>query len=176
MKKYTKLGTIIAAGALAMAMAATGFAAQLTEEKAKAIALEHAGVTEEDISFIKNKTDYEDGRLVYEVEFVTKNYREYDYEIDAGTGTVISWDYDAEDSIKTVSETASEAVSLEDAKAAALAFAGLKASDVTWGKVKQDYDDGRLIYEGTFCSASAEYEFEVDAVSGMVIDWEAERF
>ena len=38
----------------------------------------------------------DDGRQIYDVEFYTTNYKEYDYEIDARTGNVLSFDYDAE--------------------------------------------------------------------------------
>ena len=39
---------------------------------------------------------------------------------------------------------------------------------------KQDYDDGRLIYEGKIIYNNREYEFEIDAATGAVLDWESE--
>ena len=63
---------------------------------------------------------------------------------------------------------------MEAAKAAALKQAGLKSGDVTWGQVKTDYDDGRLIYEGEFFHGTLEYEFEIDGVSGMIIGWDVD--
>ena len=35
-------------------------------------------------------------------------------------------------------------------------------------------DDGRLVYEGEMRSGAAEYEFEIDAVTGAVLSWEVE--
>ena len=45
---------------------------------------------------------------------------------------------------------------------------------MTWGNVHADYDDGRLQYEGKFFHNSLEYEFEVDAGTGNVTDWDVE--
>ena len=53
-------------------------------EKAKEIALDHAGVKATDATFVKAKSDYEDGRAVFEIEFVVSSgntIKEYDYEI-----------------------------------------------------------------------------------------------
>ena len=35
-------------------------------------------------------------------------------------------------------------------------------------------DDGRLIYEGKIIYNDREYEFEIDAATGAVLDWESE--
>ena len=69
----------------------------ITESEAKKIALEHAGVSSKKATFVKSKLDWDDGRRVYEVEFYADDYTEYDYEIDASTGKILSYDYDAED-------------------------------------------------------------------------------
>ena len=79
-----------------MVMAMTVFAAGITEDRAKEIALENAKVSQEDISFIWTEVDYDHGRKIYDVEFFTKDYKEYDYEIDAENGTILEMDYDAE--------------------------------------------------------------------------------
>ena len=50
----------------------------LNEEEAKLIALEDAGVTEEDIAFIRIERDWDDGIATYDVEFMTSDYAEYD--------------------------------------------------------------------------------------------------
>ncbi len=64
---------------------------------AKQIALAHAGVQESDTAFLWVEADYEDGVPVYDVEFyVASTHSEYDYEIDAATGEIRSFDYDAE--------------------------------------------------------------------------------
>ena len=45
---------------------------------------------------VKCKTDTENGRPVYEVEIVY-NTMEYDFEIDAATGTILEMDADRND-------------------------------------------------------------------------------
>ena len=68
----------------------------ITEDQAREIALADAGLTAEEVTFLKTKLDRDDGRLVYDVEFYTADYTEYDYEIDAADGTILSSDFDAE--------------------------------------------------------------------------------
>jgi uncharacterized membrane protein YkoI len=63
------------------------------EIEAKAAALEHAGVTEEQANFIRIELDYDDGRTAYDIEFHVGNI-EYDYEIDAMSGDIISFNVD----------------------------------------------------------------------------------
>lgn len=52
------------------------------------IALKHAGIAENDARKLSCELDREDGIMVYEVEFKKDGF-EYDYEIDAKSGTVI---------------------------------------------------------------------------------------
>lgn len=154
----------------------------VTSDQARKTALDHAGVKEEDVPFIHVKLDYDDGLQVYDVEFYTEDGKEYDYEIDAQSGTILSWDYDAEQFSGAGSRrenggsraAAETSVTEEQARAKALEQAGLKDSQVTWRKLKLDYDDRRLVYEGEFISGHLEYEFEIDAASGTLVDWDVE--
>ena len=41
-------------------------------------------------------------------------------------------------------------------------------------QVKLDRDDGKLKYEGKIIYECMEYEFEIDAYSGAILEWEAE--
>ena len=65
--------------------------AEITADAALSAALSHAALGKEEISFLENRLDYDDGRLVYEIEFRSGHF-EYDYEIDAKSGTVLSFD------------------------------------------------------------------------------------
>ena len=65
-------------------------------DKAKSIALNHAGLSSSSVKFTKAKLEKEDGRMVYEIEFETSKY-EYEYEIDAKTGKIISHDVEGLD-------------------------------------------------------------------------------
>lgn len=63
---------------------------------AKAAALTHAGVTEDQVSRLKIERDNDDGRLEYEVDFRIGR-TEYNYTIDAYTGAVLEHEKDWDD-------------------------------------------------------------------------------
>lgn len=64
--------------------------------KAKSIALNHAGVSENKAYDMDIELDDEDGTLVYEVEFKSGNM-EYSYEINAATGAILKHEADLDD-------------------------------------------------------------------------------
>ena len=78
-----------AIGAAAI-MAVPAFAAA---PAAKAIALEKAGFTEDQVRRMKVEKDYDDGRLEYDVEFYV-NGVEYSCDIDIDTGNITDYDVD----------------------------------------------------------------------------------
>ena len=65
--------------------------ALMTEDEAKAIAFEDAGVAEADATNVKVEKKSEDGVEVYEIKFDAKG-TSYDYVIDAKTGSLIEFD------------------------------------------------------------------------------------
>lgn len=71
-------------------------AGKLTADEAKAIALNHAGLTEDQVTGLRTEYDVDDGIPEYEVEF-RQGKTEYDYEIHAETGEIRSWDKDLDD-------------------------------------------------------------------------------
>lgn len=166
----------------------TGSASQsayIGAEKAIAVAMTHAGVAEKDTYGVEAEFDYEHGKLVYEVEF-SCNGREYAYDIDAITGDVVrshdeydddvpagntgtagSGTTDKADSAGTVDDIGSEA-----AKAVALQHAGAAESAVTGLKVERDYDDGRLEYKVEFHVGNVEYEYEIAAADGTILEYD----
>ncbi|MBS4785893.1 MAG: PepSY domain-containing protein [Clostridiales bacterium] len=139
-------------------------------EKAKELALDHAGVDAGDAVFLKAELDLEDGTVRYEVEFVAGN-TEYDYEIDAITGKVLSWDFDTDHPLPSPSTAA---VTEAAAREKALDHAGISASAATFTKTKLDYEDGRSLYEVEFFTDSADYEYEIDASTGEVLSADSE--
>lgn len=159
-----------AAGGSAGTGAAGGSTANgmITLEDAKAKALANAGLTADQVTFVENKLDYENGRQVYELEFYTADHMEYEYEIDAYSGEVVGYDHDGEHQSANGS-----AVTADEAKALALA----KVPGATDGDIREfeaDYDDGRLEYEGKIIYNGVEYEFEIDGSSGQFLKWEKE--
>ena len=158
--------TIPSTGASTGASASTGL---IGEAKAKEIALNHAGLTSSQVSFVQTKLDWENGRQVYEVEFYSGN-KEYDYEIDAASGAIRGYDFDIENyTIPSTSTSASNGSYISREKAQQLAQA--KAPGATLIKLELDYDDGRAVYEGELRDGRTEYEFEIDASTGSFIKW-----
>ena len=76
--------------------APSGAAQDIGYAKAKSIALNHAGVSESKAYDMDIELDEEDGKLVYEVEFKSGGM-EYDYEIDAATGTILQQEAEKDD-------------------------------------------------------------------------------
>ena len=64
--------------------------------KAKSVALNHAGVSENKAYDMEIELDDEDGTLVYEVEFKSGNM-EYSYEINAATGAILKHEAELDD-------------------------------------------------------------------------------
>lgn len=75
----------------------------------------------------------------------------------------------AQDNTAPITET-----SLKKAKEIALSKAGLSEKDGQWEKTKRDTEDGRAVYELEFISGDMEYEFEIDAENGNVIEYQKE--
>lgn len=145
---------------------------QITQEEAINIAKNHAQVT--DCFTLPVKQDWENGRLVYDVEFYTSDGKEYDYEIDATTGEVLSYDYDMEQQIPMGSAGTGTAITEDQARQLVLDQVPGATRD-NFIEFKVDYDDGRLEYEGELLYNGTLYEFTVDGYSGTIRDWESER-
>lgn len=147
-------------------------------EKAKSIALKHAGVAASDTAFIYAKLDYENGLRVYDVEFFSGN-KEYDYEIDAATGDVVSFDQDIEwYAAGGYQAQANTDIGAEKAKSTALEHAGVAAADTVFINAELDYDDGMRVYDVEFFSGNKEYDYKIDAASGTLLgfDYDIERY
>lgn len=141
----------------------------ITLARAKEIALNHAGVSASEVTFVKVDLDRDDGRFVYEIDF-HHGGKEYEYEIDADTGRIISVEQD-----NNHHNPGATAITMDRAKEIALKHAGVSASDVTFTKTKLDEDDGRLIYEIDFHLGRVEYEYDIDATTGVILDYEIDR-
>lgn len=70
---------------------ATSSSDYIGTDKAKSIALNHAGLSK--VTFTKSELDSDDGTRVYEIEFIAGN-KEYEYKINAYTGKIIERDMD----------------------------------------------------------------------------------
>ena len=66
----------------------------ISVDKAKEIALNHAGVKAADAIFVKAGLDWDDGRYIYEIKMVSGTM-EYECDINAATGVITGWDVDS---------------------------------------------------------------------------------
>lgn len=150
----------------------------VTLEQAKQTALKHAGKTASQVQFVKAQQDRENGRKVYEIEFIVSSgtgYTEYDYEIDVATGKIVSYDYDAESYTPSQSTNTNAKVKISEATAKQTALSrvpGATAANIY--KFELDFDDGRWEYEGEIRYGTMEYDFTIDANTGAIIEWDAE--
>lgn len=146
-------------------------------EAAKEAALKHAGVSASDATFVEAEYDYDDGRMVYEVEFHVKG-TEYDYEIDAQTGAVVKYKNE-QNGANTGGSSAntSSFIGESAAKAAALNHAGVSESSTKYCNAWLEYDDGRAeCYEVEFMAGNTRYEYKIALTSATVLESERESY
>ncbi len=68
----------------------------VTAERALQIALDRAGVSAGQAIVTKTELDYDDGRVEYEIEFISGN-TEYEVTVDATTGAIFKFETDYND-------------------------------------------------------------------------------
>lgn len=168
-------------------------------ECAKNIALENVGVSTAKATFTKVEVDTSDNPTVYEIEFYTSS-NEYEFEINAFTGEILEKSSEAfktevqyEEAAQPESSSSdpaslpshsgshtqspansasSDYIGIDKAKKIALKHAGI--SNVTFTKTKLDSDDGIKTYEIEFISGNYEYEYEINAYTGAIMDYDTE--
>ncbi|HIY00327.1 MAG TPA: PepSY domain-containing protein [Candidatus Blautia faecipullorum] len=143
--------------------------AEYTKEEALAITLEDAGIDEKDVKRSRVELDYDHGELTYDVEFYTES-EEYDYEIDAKSGKILSADREIEKDFRSGDSGAEAEYTEEDALRIAREDAQLKEKDIDKSRVELEHDDGFLIYNVEFYVGNEEYDYEIDASTGRIMD------
>lgn len=168
----------------------------ISEEDALGFALLDAGVSEEDVTEFETELDRNGFGYVYEVEFATEG-AEYSYKINVKNGSVIERENnitktqssstsneevtnDTENG--TVQSSAANAsgtlsyISLEEAKKIVLEHAELAATDVTFSKAMLEDDDSVMVYEINFFTQDYDYEYEVNAYTGKILEVSREEY
>ncbi|MCR4589251.1 MAG: PepSY domain-containing protein [Lachnospiraceae bacterium] len=166
-------------------------AEMISTETAQNFAYIDAVVKPENVKKVETKLEEAGGIAYYAIGFETEN-GEYDYQINAKTGEIITKTAELSDTVllgeamagsaqprkgTVVNKGASVDTGLEDAKKAAVQHAGLNMSEVTFDKAKKERDEGRDIYEIDFYKYGvAEYEYEIDAHTGEILDSDRENW
>ena len=151
---------------------------KISADKAKKIALGDAKLAEKDVTFVKVELELEDNKLVYDVEFYSGNV-EYDYDIDAVSGAIVSADRDIENyvipaqpSAEAPTKAQASEISVEKAKQIALSHAGVGSARFT--KAKIEYENGVKVYEIEFKVGNMEYEYDINVLNGAIVSSSAE--
>ena len=157
---------------------------KITMEQAQEIALKHAKLTSDQVSFIKTDTELENGIEVYNIEFSYEN-KEYDYKINSANGEIVEYDSDIEDYDITQQQATKEnksvtpnnqnsnnsKITVEKAKEISLKHANLKDNQVVFDKTEMDYDNGVQVYDIEFHYNNLEYNYEIDANTGNILSY-----
>ena len=67
-----------------------------------------------------------------------------------------------------------EDIGIDQAKTIALEDAGVNLGDITFTTAKVEKDDGRSVYEIDFYTADREYDYEIDAATGKILERDSE--
>lgn len=143
----------------------------ITLEKAKEIALQAAGVDSANAQFTKGELETDDGKMFYEVDFYADGY-EYDYKI-AMDGRVLEAEKEKRQEY-TSSSGSDNLIGVDKAKQIALDHCKAPADGVYFEKAKLERDDGRTYYEIEFKFGTAEYEYDIDALTGEIISFDSD--
>ncbi|MGL4791098.1 MAG: PepSY domain-containing protein [Anaerotignaceae bacterium] len=148
--------------------------------EAKTAALKHANLTNDQVTFVKTASYEKQGIYLYDLEFLN-NTTKYSYEINKTNGNIISYytkdlynhsnDHDDDDDYYKMPDT-SKFITDEKAQTIALEHSGVSATSISKIKCKLDEDDGMYVYEIEFKKNNTDYEYEIDAYTGKLLDWE----
>ena len=149
--------------------------AYIGTDKAKQIALNSAGLSENNIYDLEIELDYEYKTMIYEVSFDAKGI-EYEYEINAISGEIINgiveqdtnnYNYVTDNS--TTNNNTTNYINRDKAKQIAFSNAGINESSVRDLSIELDRENGKMIYEVDFESNNKDYEYDIDAITGEIL-------
>ena len=148
--------------------------ASMTEDEAKAIALQRVGKSNDEVTFTRVRVDRENGITVYEVDFYDAE-KEYEISIDLATKEIVNYQEDYFHPQHNNSNSTNDYIGVEKAKEIVLNHAGLNSNDVTFHKVELDVDYPIATYEIEFYYQYFEYEYELNATTGEILKYERDR-
>ena len=142
----------------------------ISKDDAKKIVYNHASVNINDVEKSSITLEYDDGIAKYNIEFRTVN-KKYEYEINASNGQVL--DFETE-TIKSVTSPSTNYIGETKAKSIAFNHAGIDIDDATLIKIVLDNENGVKVYEIEFTSGQYEFNYEINAITGDILDFEKE--
>ena len=150
------------------------------KDKALDIAVKAFGnTTSAQISYSEVDAELDETPAHYEVEIITQSGEEFEYKIDAYTGVILETKREAADGTETPSGDSSfptlGSTNYAKVKAIILKYLGISENNIYDMNIKLEVEDGTLVYEVEFKSDHIEYSFKINAATGVVLEYEAER-
>ncbi len=145
----------------------------ISKSEVKRIILNDMNLTTSDVYF--DDIDLELDKEYYEVDLYYNN-QEYTYKINYKTGAIIHTDFKLEstNSENNTNIDNTSYLTLEEVKKIALDYVGIYESNVIFKETKQDYENGILVYDIEFIYKNYEYELEINASNGKIIEYNKE--
>ena len=144
---------------------------KISLEQAREIALKHANLKENQVNFLKENLEVDDGVEIYNIEFSFEN-KEFDYDINAITGEIIEFDEDT----KNYDINTNYKITQSQAQEIALKDANLKADQVFFDKIDIDIKNNTPAYEIEFKHNNKEYDYKFDANTGEIISKSQDKY
>ena len=134
-----------------------------TADYALSIALEDAGLSEDDVTVEDVEKGTEQGASVYEIEFWTDS-KDYEYDIAVADGEIVkvSWEY-------FEPSADGKQISQAQAKNIAVADAGVNEKKTSFRKNRNGTEKGVPVYEFEFEDDAAEYKYDIAKQGGEIL-------
>ena len=185
MKKNSKIILICVIGILVVLLGVLGYflfmkSSYLSKEEIKRVVIQDTCLDEKEISFKEIELDLDGETKKYDVEFYYQKV-EYQYEIDAKTGDVLTTNFVKQDSSSTISNSGVDSstqqtsvIDADQAKEVAVKDANLTIQDVVFTDVDLEEENGVTYYEVDFTYQNMEYDYKIDALTNTIISKKVE--
>ena len=159
----------------------------ISKDEVKRIVLNDTKLDSSDVIFGEIDLDTDDGVSKYDVEF-HYNRHEYNYEIDAKDGKIISSDFvntntsnnntttenNSSNTNTNNSTTNNNYISEQEARDIAIKDASVNEKDIVFTDVDLDLENNKAIYEVDFHDQTTEYEYKIDGINKSIINKKSE--
>jgi len=147
---------------------------EITKEEAINIALDNAEVTATDVSGLVGYLNMDDGIGIYDIQFYYDGF-EYEYEVSAATGKILDISTEKTGFNIPDGETFDTSKYIGEDKAKQIAYDNAGVSEVSFVRVHLDQDDGIVYYDVEFRSGDYEYNYDIDAISGKLLEKDIDK-
>ena len=139
----------------------------------KDIVFKHAKVENKNVTNLEIEYDYENGNMIYDVEFHCNNI-EYDYEVDAVSGKILESEIENKNKDSNNNNNNSNTYLSKD-KIKEIALKKANVSKYYDYDIEFKFKGGTSIYEVEFETDSAEYDIKINAENGNIIKYEVKN-